>query len=720
MEEELSKSDRVYSERGDEERSGTKLLSPSDNNSKGSSHSEKPRYAPFFTFISTAKKSIGSKLEHAKDLVKKDGDFLAEDVQLSGSPSRNTAKFDVASCQIRRSKSVEGFPLWADSFRLLRQFRVTGGHPLYSFCQRNTGNVFFITSKTIETFDSYCNKILDIRLPVAWEDPSIVAESPDDVKAPKRFTHVGGVGGPQVIPALTACYIEHLDEVVVAHEDGSLRSYCCSSGSMGVERRNSCLAAFRSKDSSRSSVEKRSQLPSSQRSVSIGSYKDFLITGCADGCIRIWHFDIVEDSEGNEVDTIVLTETYEPSLGSLPLMLKPTITSVSVSSLPSEMLSSDGLNDSAVAVFYANAEGYSGGYSITRQWTSPCVAAHSGPVTGLVALLNGLILLSVGRDGMLSVTETVSGRCMARKRLHYIPTVLFHLKLTNIPSEDDIVKMRELHFLVGGSEGQIELYRLVVMSLSRLEFQLVRKLHERTKNRRAAVSSLVGDLDASLIIATFSDKIVRMWRINEIDSAMLCMQTPPETPNPAVACFEGPQACFTRENVVSILEPIPFRTRLALYEGLIEAQRVLALALQDSIGLSEQAKDSVVSDFERIQTHFQQRVEKLDSELQITLERIRHRYYHCLVEDNSKEQGLFEFQDVQKRNLFCSALSNTGKELAAFEVNWALYKHHHYLEGLCREVSLQLRASLVNILQRANSQGAKDVLQNFPSLGISE
>ncbi|GJD10402.1 hypothetical protein Gasu2_45940 [Galdieria sulphuraria] len=640
MEASGSKSNAVYSEREEEERSGSKLLAPSTNHSKGSPHSEKARYAPFFTFISSAKKTLGSKLEYAKDLVKKDGDLVAEGEDLSGSPQRNTAKFDVASCQIRRSKSVEGFPLWSDSFKLLRQFRITGGHPLYAFCQRNTGNIFFITSKTIETFDSYCNKILDIRLPVAWEDPSIVAESADDVKAPKRFTHVGGIGGPQVIPAITACYIEHLDEVVVAHEDGSLRSYCCSSGSMGVESRNSCLATFRSKDSSRSSVEKRSQLPSSQRSVSISFYKDFLISGCADGCIRIWHFDAVEDAEGKAMDTILLTETYEPSLGNLPLMLKPTITAVSVASLPNEMLSSDGLHDAAVAVFYANAEGYSGGYSVTRQWTSPCVAAHSGPVTGLATLLDGLILLSVGRDSMLSVTETISGRCMARKRLHYVPTVLFHLKDIDISSEDDVVKRQDLHFLVGGSEGQVDLYRLVVMSLSRLEFQLVRKLHERSKNRRAAVSSIVADLDALLIIATFSDKIVRMWRITEIDSAMLRMQAPPETSNPAVACFEGPQSCFTRDNVVSILELIPFRTRLALYDGLIEAQRVLALALQDSVGLSEQAKDSVVSDFERIQTHFQQRAERLDSELQIKLERTRHRYYHCLIEDNSKEEGL--------------------------------------------------------------------------------
>lgn len=566
MEERSSKSSFASSAGAEEERSGTNLLSSTSR--KGSSQTEKARYAPFFTFISSAKKSLGSKLEQAKDLVKKDGDGDVGE-QSSDSPSKNTAKFDVVSCQIKRSKSTEEFPLWGDSFRLLRQFRITGGHPIYSFCQRDTGNIFFITSKTIETFDSYCNKILDIRLPVAWEDPSIVAEDPEDTKAPKRFTHVGGVGGPQVIPAITACYIEYLDEVVVAHEDGSLRSYSCTSGSMGVERRNSLLAAL--KDSTRSSVEKRNQLPSSQRSVSIVFYKNFLVTGCADGSIRIWHLDVVKDAEGNAVDTIILAETYEPSLGNLPLMLKPTITTVAVSSLSNDMLSSDGLQDTAIAVFYANAEGYSGGYSITRQWTSPCVAVHSGPVTGLATLLDGLILLSVGRDGMLSVTETMSGRCMARKRLHYIPTALFHLKDANTPSEEDSNNDRkELHFLIGGSESQVELYRLVVLSLSRLEFQLVRKLHERSKNRRVAVSSLTVDLDSLLIIATFSDKVVRMWRVTEVDRAMLCLQAPPETNNPAIACFEGPQACFNRENVVSILEPIPFRTRLALYNGLIE------------------------------------------------------------------------------------------------------------------------------------------------------
>lgn len=720
MEQSDSKEGLVATGRGDEENSDTKLLAPSTSKSKESTHAEKPRYSPFFTFISSAKKTIGSKLEHAKEFVKKDEGLVAGSGEVSSS-SRNATTFDVTSCQIRRSKSIEGYAVWNDSFKLLRQFRVSGGHPLYAFCQRETGNIFFITSKTIETFDSYCNKILDIRLPVAWEDLSIVAESPEDVSAPKRFTHVGGVGGPQVIPAITAYYIEQLDEVVVAHEDGSLRSYCCTSGSMGVERRNSCLSS-RSKDSfSRGSVEKKSQLPSSQRSVAISFYNDFLVTGCADGCIRIWHFETVQSAEGVAVDSIVLTETYEPSLGNLPLMLKPTITAIEVSSLPHEMLPSEGSNDdTAVTVFYANAEGYCGGYSITRQWNCPCFAAHFGPVTGLASLLSGLILLSVGRDGMLSVTETVSGRCMARKRLHYIPTVLFQLKDANASSQDDICKKQELHFIVGGSEGQVELYRLIVMSLSRLEFQLVRKLHERSKNRRAAVSSVIADLESSLIVATFSDKIVRIWRITELDNSMLCMQAPPEISNPAIACFEGPQASFTRENIVSILEPIPFRTRLALYEGLIEAQRVLALALEDSVGLSEQAKDAVVSDFERIQTNFQQRAEKLDSELQISLERIRHRYYHCLLEDYSNEQGLFQWNDVKKQELFFSLLFNVGKELAAFEVNWALYKHHQYLQSLCREVSLQLRASLVNILQRANSHGAKELLDNFPFLSIAE
>jgi len=124
--------------------------------------------------------------------------------------------------------------------------------------------------------------------------------------------------------------------------------------------------------------------------------------------------------------------------------------------------------------------------------------------------------------------------------------------------------------------------------------------------------------------------------------------------------------------------------------------------------------------FERIQTNFQQRAEKLDSELQISLERIRHRYYHCLLEDYSNEQGLFQWNDVKKQELFFSLLFNVGKELAAFEVNWALYKHHQYLQSLCREVSLQLRASLVNILQRANSHGAKELLDNFPFLSIAE
>lgn len=151
-----------------------------------------------------------------------------------------------------------------------------------------------------------------------------------------------------------------------------------------------------------------------------------------------------------------------------------------------------------------------------------------------------------------------------------------------------------------------------------------------------------------------------------------------------------------------------------------QAQRVLALTLEDSVGLSEQAKDSIVSDFERIQTHFQQRAEKVDFELQVALERIRHRYYYCLAPDNEKEEALFSLHDERKRNLLYSMLSNTGKELAAFEVNWVLYKHHHYLESLCREVSLQLRASLVNTLQRGNSQGAKDILEKFPSLNISE
>eukprot|EP00871_Galdieria_phlegrea_P004321 jgi/Galph1/4890/GphlegSOOS_G3544.1 len=703
--------------------SSTTPLVSTTNSERENSSEERAKHYPLLNFLSSAKKSLGFRFDHAKELATKRDSELASTSEKSGPSfsrsSRKKVSFDVASCQLRTSRQENSFPVFDDSFRLLRQFRVTGGNPVYTFTQENTGNVFFITSNTIETFDSYCNKILDCRLPVAWEDPSMVLENDGDSIAPKRFTHVGGIGGPQVILAITARYIEHLDEVVVAHEDGSLRSYSCTSGSMGVEKRNTNFSSSSSLRSSRSSAEKRRRTPCSYRSVAIEFLNDVLVTGCADGCIRVWQLKtVIGEKEDESLETIVLTNTYEPILGSVPSMVKPTITAVSLSTISEKVLSADGLSDT-LGIFFANAEGYCGIYSLSRQWSAPCFVAHSSSVTGLHAIFDGLIVLTLGRDCIISITEVMTGRCLARKRLQFVPTTLFYFKYADL-QEDNVERKPELCFLVGGAEGQVELYRLIVMSLSRFEFHLIRKLHERSKSRRAAVNSLSANIELGVIIATFADKTVRMWRMTEADIALICMETPMEPEDGVTNCFEGPKAFFNSETVIAITEKIPFRTRIALYEGLIEAQKILAVVTQNSVGLSESSKDFLVSEFERIQTFFQQRADTLDTELQLALQKISHRYHRSLVTADTETKVPFEFYDVQKRETLCAILQNAGKELAAFETNWAIYKHHLQLRNLCREVSVQLRACLVSVLQKINTPEAKDILESSPCLSFSE
>jgi hypothetical protein len=120
--------------------------------------------------------------------------------------------------------------------------QLRGGQALYVFYHAGFEAVFVVTETSIEAFrwnkeTGWADKLLDRRLCVVFEHPERLAREHEQ----HGVVQLGGVAGARILRATAACFLADCNEVVVAHEDLSLRWYSCESGELGLETRSTRL-----------------------------------------------------------------------------------------------------------------------------------------------------------------------------------------------------------------------------------------------------------------------------------------------------------------------------------------------------------------------------------------------------------------------------------------------------------------------------------------------
>jgi hypothetical protein len=478
--------------------------------------------------------------------------------------------------------------------------------------------------------------------------------------------------GPLV--AMCAGFLTATQEVIVGCRDCSLCLFSVKAGQMGAFVRQSYV------------VSDVLNTPCAIVSLALMPTKPSCVAvGCLDGSVLL-----VETSGLTVVQRFRVPEMCCAPAGSgLPdspvCCLHPCTPLV-------ELQESDKSPESRVCLIIAYQEGVvlmAGGSSKDMQ--VPFVA-QSGDVQGLASFFDDALIVSIGNDAdpSIAVTEASSGRCLARRMLPYTPTALSKVMrvCASSPSMRSPCCPSENTFIVGGDEGQLEVFRVSMLSpCPRVELTLIRSISERHRKSREITHMFYDNFDNTIYAVSVNGE-VRMWKLGSADALALCV------PRSTDSCT------FNEENIVEVLRS-DFKLeepRLSASEDIIAAQKVLASVLEEDIGITEQAKDALVSDFQGQQAEMQDSAVRAGKDFMRTRRRVQSRYARgmalCRTEDSSSM-------------IASAAYISAAKKSAALEIEFGHTMYIEHLHTIRKLTTENLQVTLLDALLSAAGDSSK-------------
>jgi hypothetical protein len=334
--------------------------------------------------------------------------------------------------------------------------------------------------------------------------------------------------------------------------------------------------------------------------------------------------------------------------------------------------------------------GYGDGAVTAAGWAAAPVSffGHCDAVVGCVALVGGLLAVSVGSDmdPAICVTETAHGRCLARRALAYTATVISRVE-GSLPPSSELYSPSHTAFLVGGAEGQVDIFRAVVLSATCVEICLVSRVAERS-NRGNRVAAVALDLPGDIAVAISTRGHVRRWRLGEVESHAITNRIA-VTPQLVSELLDGGESS-THNVAVS---------RLSASDRVVGAQRILASLLQDEdVGLAdEETKDELVNQFSQAQSRMCELATLADRELA----RARRRVFSRFSTSTGGANVPHDSRPGEAR-LGCAA-----RQMAAFELQSCGVRHSEQVEQHLAQAIDCLQSSLRASLERASGDDAR-------------
>lgn len=594
-------------------------------------------------------------------------------------------------------------PAKTTSLRSLKLNHATGAGPVLLFVGGPARDVFVVTETSVEAFAWDGPKILQHNFTEAWgpdADAPPATASPGGGSSPPRRVRASRNNSrapDDVVPVRSAVHLPATEEILVGLADGSLRVFSVRSGQMGEPLR---------------------QTPSSQAVVSaLCAQAAGAVVGREDGSLSLVKLDTLAPA----------TSLSAPAMTATPLAAETRHPPVTCA------YAADGSDPLQAGVVV----GYADGTVAARKFADPtggvAFAAHAGGVGGVLLMFGGAVVVSIGseEDPSLCTTVASTGRCLLRRMLPYTPTSLCAIPTaapaaaapgptpapgsTSAPVPSPAVPTADAAatgeracpsegaILVGGSDGELDVFRLVALSAHQLEFRLLRRISERSRGRRKAVVMSTYSVEDGLLLALARGGEVRRWRLSAADASLLAL---PSSARPQ----------YTSENVRAALggaRTDAEETRLAVGEGVIAAQRVLAGVLEDDVGVDEAGKDALVEQFQRMQAEMQDTASQNDGELRRARLRIARRFAG-VVETTPPAAD-----DAEK------CIGQAALRCAALELNAACDKHASKLATIRAATVRQLRVVLLQSLRGATGaaervgairRAAEDLAQISPEV----
>uniref|UniRef100_A0A7S0XJP4 Uncharacterized protein n=1 Tax=Erythrolobus madagascarensis TaxID=708628 RepID=A0A7S0XJP4_9RHOD len=550
---------------------------------------------------------------------------------------------------------------------------------------------------------------------------SIKSNSSSGVVPQVEWTHLGGIGNPQVVRATSGVFCGEIscrksgdstgcfDSVLVAHEDGVLRCYSLTSGTMGRLRSTCSTMSGKALDH----AQVRAMVRCGRLSES--SHGDIVALGCGDGQVRFVDTSTLCQPES-------LSRVHQPSalawssVGSI----RPQVAAVALDASHAWWSQSAESGRGCVSEL---ALGYSDGSvgRVSDGSVTPNPIAHSGAAGPSVACLAyGALIVSVCHvDWALVVTHAVNGTPLARRLLSFAPScirrpslyastagplacrtrlaqvkALITLTATGETARGVGVRLLAVSgsqncVLVGGSQGELELYRITACHTQRAEIRCLLRIRERARGREVAIRDVVFDHRLRMLVAASADGSLRRW----------------------IFGTEHERLVGTLKCGVGDLQEHPMETRIGAFAPVMEAQAKLAEALDPALALNSDEMDHLVEEFEAAQLEAQTAVTHADSALRQTRAVLRAKYEYFMrdfQQGNGSSHVAGVLADARiggdengeaNQKLQCAAL-----ESFLYEMRFASVQHAAVVEEIVRKLSLRLRKSIVVVLSAAVSR----------------
>lgn len=477
------------------------------------------------------------------------------------------------------------------------------------------------------------------------------------------------------VRALSAVYVKSEDEVVVGHEDGALRVYSVGRERFGVVVRTGVA---------------EEGIPVAM--CLLEGRPTRMVVGYSDGSIRV--------AGAADLATLAMLTPPEICVGGFGGRVG--YAGVSCVSGGRSLV---GKEEGGIVVWGGFEDGGVGGGDLEGDDVGKAFVAHGRRVGGLVTFFGGVVLLTVGNEADPSVGafDALTGRCFVRRMLPYVPSCVIRVARGRDRGIEESVCASEFAFVVGGEEGQVEIFRVVMLSVRKMELRLVRRIGERARGRDRRIVSLSYMSDYGILLALSKNGELRRWRLTEMDASSLAV----------TAREERIRSTYTEENVRELMSK-EFVTdedsRLSSVGGVMQAQNVLASIL-DEESVPETNKDLLVAEFQKQQTEMLMKISQADTELRRASKRICARF----------AAGLKPLPTVC--SLTERRLSRATKRTAAFEMEFATRRHAETQKGIQDDSLVKLRVLLLNSLKgiRASDPSALDVIRrNAERLGLGE
>lgn len=321
--------------------------------------------------------------------------------------------------------------------------------------------------------------------------------------------------------------------------------------------------------------------------------------------------------------------------------------------------------------------------------------AHAKQVSSLLCFFNALaVTIGSAADSSIAVFDIYSGRCLLRQVLTYGPTCLVPVSRSKTfqPADGEVCPS-ETTFLVGGVEGQIDIFRIAVLGPQRIDLRLTSRISERLRGKRRAVLHVEYDPEKAIITALSVNGEVRQWHVSQGTAAGISLLDEGTTRTPS----------FTEKNIVEAAEQdfyLPTDARVRSVGGVVQAQDVLAGILEDE-AVAETTKDSLATEFQSKQSELFSAISQADAELRRARRRIIGMFGTGLKVDE-------EILSVVERRMVRAA-----KREAALLLEISSRNHAENLGKMQQATVQKLKAILTNAL-RSIPPGHASAVQMLP------